>query len=156
MLVSHPNCVYTQSCSLIPPPCPRSSLAPCHLGRGRAHSTCPYPDHNQVCKVLGVHIGVTEISRSGIPARENTCSTLASCDRWEAVCLKTMKCSGKRSRNSHSMANWLSKDQSSTNSEKLSGESRFYRSISSVTGPNPSFCVRAAGEPSRPSTSEAP
>jgi hypothetical protein len=34
-------CVYTQNCSLIPPPCPRSSLAPYHLGNGRDHSTCP-------------------------------------------------------------------------------------------------------------------
>jgi len=60
-----------------PPSMPCSSLSPCHLGRGRARSTCPsnwpltaymvlvYHDHNQVNKVLGVHIGVREISRSG-------------------------------------------------------------------------------------------
>jgi hypothetical protein len=85
--------------------------------------------------------------------REKTCSTLASCDRWQAACLKTMKCSGTRSHYSHIMANSLSKDPSSTNSEKLSGESRSHRLISSVTL---SFWVRAAAEPSRPSTSETP
>ena len=50
----------------------------------------------------------------------------------------------------------VEQDPSSTNSGKLSGESLSQHSISSMTGSKPSFFVRSAGEPSRPSTSEAP
>ena len=41
-------------------------------------------------------------------AREKTCSTLASCAKWHAVCLKTMKCNGKDSRSAQIILNSFS------------------------------------------------
>ena len=65
-----------------------------------------------------------------LPAREKICSTLASCARWQAVCLNRMMWSGNRSRSAQTISNSLS------------------RSIKPV-GSNRHRGAEAAGAPSR-------
>jgi hypothetical protein len=107
-----PSCVHDRE-----RPRESSVSIPAHFARILA----PYSRERQV---LSQRVKTSMLRTERFPAREKTCSILASCDRWQAVCLKTMKCSGKRSRNAHIMANWLSKAPASTNSEKMSCQSR--------------------------------
>jgi hypothetical protein len=71
-----------------------------------------------IIKVLGVHIGAREISRSGKDLFDVGLVRQVADSLLEDKVL-TIKCIGKRSRDSHIMANSLNKDLLSTNSEKL-------------------------------------
>ena len=56
-----------------------------------------------------------------LPAREKICSTLASCARWQAVCLNRMMWSGNRSRSAQTISNSLSRSMKPVGSNRHRG-----------------------------------
>ncbi len=59
-------------------------------------------------ETMSARVSGSRLTSESCPAREKTCSTLASDARWQAVCLKTRKCKGNRIRSGHIISNSFS------------------------------------------------